>query len=51
MCDDCILYTSVHDFYVRCHCIARFMVYFYLGYFVGAMCRKTLVFNFFDNFV
>ena len=44
MCDDCNL-NCIHDFYGRCHCIIRFMVWFYLGYFVGAMCRKTLVFR------
>ena len=43
MCVMIAFYTVFMIFMSDAICITRFMVCFYLGYFVGAMCRKTLV--------
>ena len=44
MCVMIAFYTLVFVNFMS-DAITRFMVCFYLGYFVGAMCRKTLVFR------
>ena len=41
MCVMTAFYTVFMIFMSDAICITRFMVCFYLGYFVGAMCRKT----------
>ena len=43
MCVMTAFYTVFMIFMSDAICITRFMVCFYLGYFVGAMCRKTTV--------
>ena len=44
MCVMIAFYTLVFMIFMSdAICIARFMVCFYLGYFVGAMCRKNVV--------